>query len=605
MVAGPANRGRTAAGTGGRRWWATPVDVHGSSGSPVWRSYYEQMENKWLPSPLVFPPKDRAPAYDQAGNMTSDGYLTYAYDAENRLVSVSDGDLTWNFLYDPMGRRVRQKLTGWFVEEVANDWIYADVYESLLVYEGWHPIYEKVLRDKGEAPTMSTSRFHWGLDISNTYGGAGGIGGLLMVIRDGAEYLPGYDGNGNVINMVEFETGNVAATFEYDAFGQTVRQTGEAADFMPFRYQSKWSLAYAPTQWLDPDTNRVKPFIKFDLYDYGLRWYHPDQGRFINRDPIGEQGGLNLYAFVGNDPVNRWDLLGMSEISYADRYSSDLFIAYSLPSGWRGTANERRVQMGIDRFGKSFDALGVAFNHSEIRWTRDYSRQVAVVPGSLGISINGGKILGMSGPNSPLYLDHSVLEGGAYAHLLEDVIRHELGHWFGLKHVKTRGNPMFSEISGVGTEFNRTQWSVMSLNKPKQGEVISPGFDVEAMPFASDFLMASVLLPNDSISDFSIYQIDVDRISEQFDSVADVIQELVNSYFGDTTDTVAVNINMRTMEPWVPGYETTFGGSLDQYTSWKLFELRYPAWAQMIENGQGDLVNALMLQEQAKQEKEI
>jgi RHS repeat-associated protein len=48
-----------------------------------------------------------------------------------------------------------------------------------------------------------------------------------------------------------------------------------------------------------------------DLYDYGLRWYHPDQGRFINRDPIGEQGGLNLYAFVGNDPVNNWDLLGM------------------------------------------------------------------------------------------------------------------------------------------------------------------------------------------------------------------------------------------------------------------------------------------------------
>jgi len=55
----------------------------------------------------------------------------------------------------------------------------------------------------------------------------------------------------------------------------------------------------------------VKPFIKFDLYDYGLRWYHPDQGRFINRDPIGEQGGLNLYAFVGNDPVNLFDFLGL------------------------------------------------------------------------------------------------------------------------------------------------------------------------------------------------------------------------------------------------------------------------------------------------------
>jgi len=34
-------------------------------------------------------------------------------------------------------------------------------------------------------------------------------------------------------------------------------------------------------------------------------------GRWLNRDPIGERGGLNLYAFVGNDGVNLWDLLGL------------------------------------------------------------------------------------------------------------------------------------------------------------------------------------------------------------------------------------------------------------------------------------------------------
>ncbi|MCF7689359.1 MAG: RHS repeat-associated core domain-containing protein, partial [Cephaloticoccus sp.] len=43
----------------------------------------------------------------------------------------------------------------------------------------------------------------------------------------------------------------------------------------------------------------------------GQRYYSPSLGRFINRDPIEEQGGINLYAFVGNNPVNRWDLLGM------------------------------------------------------------------------------------------------------------------------------------------------------------------------------------------------------------------------------------------------------------------------------------------------------
>ena len=48
---------------------------------------------------------------------------------------------------------------------------------------------------------------------------------------------------------------------------------------------------------------------------YGFRFYSPSQGRFLNRDPIEEQGGLNLYAFVGNDPVNRWDYLGLSDDS--------------------------------------------------------------------------------------------------------------------------------------------------------------------------------------------------------------------------------------------------------------------------------------------------
>ena len=45
----------------------------------------------------------------------------------------------------------------------------------------------------------------------------------------------------------------------------------------------------------------------------GLRYYSPTLGRFINRDPIEESGGLNLYGFVGNNGVNKWDYLGMNE----------------------------------------------------------------------------------------------------------------------------------------------------------------------------------------------------------------------------------------------------------------------------------------------------
>jgi len=47
------------------------------------------------------------------------------------------------------------------------------------------------------------------------------------------------------------------------------------------------------------------------IYYYGYRYYHPDLQRWINRDPLGEAGGINLYGFVGNDPVNRIDPWGL------------------------------------------------------------------------------------------------------------------------------------------------------------------------------------------------------------------------------------------------------------------------------------------------------
>jgi RHS repeat-associated protein len=46
---------------------------------------------------------------------------------------------------------------------------------------------------------------------------------------------------------------------------------------------------------------------------YGYRYYHPQTGRWINRDPIEENGGLNLYGFVGNDGVGSIDILGLDK----------------------------------------------------------------------------------------------------------------------------------------------------------------------------------------------------------------------------------------------------------------------------------------------------
>lgn len=177
------------------------------------------------------------------------------------------GLLSWHFLYDPRGRRIAQRLEGWFVNSSGN-WEERDVYFSKNIYEGWHVILEEVMDDGAGA--TDEKLFYWGLDISNTAGGAGGIGGLLMTRIDSANYMVGYDGSGNVINLVDMSNHSIAAKFEYDAFGQVTYQEGAVADKTPFRYQTKWSMDYGPTILLDKHGHSVGPRIKFELYDYPI-----------------------------------------------------------------------------------------------------------------------------------------------------------------------------------------------------------------------------------------------------------------------------------------------------------------------------------------------
>jgi RHS repeat-associated protein len=59
--------------------------------------------------------------------------------------------------------------------------------------------------------------------------------------------------------------------------------------------------------------NDALPAKTTGVTDYGYRYYDPVTGRWPSRDPIEERGGINLYGFVGNDGVNKWDILGESE----------------------------------------------------------------------------------------------------------------------------------------------------------------------------------------------------------------------------------------------------------------------------------------------------
>ncbi len=60
------------------------------------------------------------------------------------------------------------------------------------------------------------------------------------------------------------------------------------------------------------------------INSYGYRWYDPLTGRWPSRDPIGEEGGYNLYGFVGNDGVGKIDFLGLIHPGMVGRGGSQL-----------------------------------------------------------------------------------------------------------------------------------------------------------------------------------------------------------------------------------------------------------------------------------------
>ncbi len=130
--------------------------------------------------------------------------------------------------------------------------------------------------------------------------GAGGVGGLVAVSIDGNFYFPGYDNNGNVIGYWN-ETGSLAAEYAYDAFGNTIYSSGSMSAVFPHRFSTKY---------YDTET---------DLYYYGYRYYSPSFGRWISRDPIGEEGGNNMYQFNSNTPMGIYDCLGLAGVEHLTR----------------------------------------------------------------------------------------------------------------------------------------------------------------------------------------------------------------------------------------------------------------------------------------------
>jgi RHS repeat-associated protein len=198
-------------------------------------------------------------------------FVSSTYDQENRLIRVTTANGNRSeFSYDGMSRRVETR------EYQANSLMLTTRY----VYDGVLPLAEL------NGSNVTTRTITRGTDLSGSMQGAGGIGGILAT--NGNEYS--YDGNGNVRDIISASGLNVAH-YEYDPFGNKTVSSG--------------SYSSQPYQWSSKEFHAPSGMVYY-LY----RFYSPQLGRWINRDPIEEAGGINLYGFVGNNGVSGIDPLG-------------------------------------------------------------------------------------------------------------------------------------------------------------------------------------------------------------------------------------------------------------------------------------------------------
>jgi RHS repeat-associated protein len=200
------------------------------------------------------------PTYDGNSNLTFDGTFTFGYDAENRLTSAVGAGNTAAYTYDAQGRRKTRTVnstTTVFVTDAAN--------HEVLEYDGTSGA---ILR-----------WYAYGLGSNDV------LNQMNVATATRATFIP--DIQGSVIASLDSSSG-VLSKIGYLPYGKSASASG------PFGYTG---------QRIDPETS--------GLYYYRARHYMLTWGRFLQPDAIGYSSGVNLYAYVGNDPLNLIDPWGL------------------------------------------------------------------------------------------------------------------------------------------------------------------------------------------------------------------------------------------------------------------------------------------------------
>ena len=203
--------------------------------------------------------------FDLNGNLIHDGLNTFIWNARDQLVAINGSGLSASFQYDARRRRVTKTINGT---------------STSFVYDGLDVVQERV----GSSASVDML--------------LGGIDEVLVRSASNGSLFPLADGMGSTIALTD-SAGALQTEYSYEPFGRTLSNGAPSTNSMKYAGREEEVTA---------------------LYYLRARYYSTKLQRFISEDPIGFAGGdPNLYAYVGNGPINEIDPLGLATQAHFNR----------------------------------------------------------------------------------------------------------------------------------------------------------------------------------------------------------------------------------------------------------------------------------------------